>query len=232
MYTSSTTETQGTPMARGRGSTSREAIVAAAVELVDRVGLEGLTMRSLASALGVVPMAAYRHFGNKGELLDAVIDDVTSMVQVPDPSQDWREASRAIALSIRRTLLAHPGVVTALVNRPRLGSSAVLLAEALYAALQRGGFPADALEPSANLLFTYVLGFLALEAPRRSPAGGLEQGLHIPQVEVTRIYAELDAAAHPITASIAPDAAEFVSERQFAWGLETVLDGLERRRSQ
>jgi AcrR family transcriptional regulator len=201
------------------------------VELVDRVGLEGLTMRSLATALGVVPMAAYRHFANKGELLDAVIDHVTAMVPIPDPTRDWRETATDIALSIRRTLLAHPGVVTALVNRPRLGSSAVVLTEALYAALQRGGFPAEALEPSANLLFTYVLGFLALEVPRRSPAGAVEQALHVPQVEISLIYTSLDAADHPITASIAPDAARFVSDRQFAWGLETVLVGLECHRS-
>jgi AcrR family transcriptional regulator len=218
------------PMAsRTRGSTSREAILTAALRLVDREGLEGLTMRSLAAELGVVPMAAYRHFANKGELLDALLEDVTATVDLGDGTAGWRDTARHLAASIRTTLLGHPGVVPALVNRPSLGPSAIRLTEVLYAALRRDGFAAPDLELSANLVFGYVLGFVAFEAPRLGPKGSAEAALHVSQEALARAYEGLDPGALPITSELHPDPAEFVSARQFAWGLEVVLDGLERR---
>jgi AcrR family transcriptional regulator len=213
-----------------RGSTSREGILAAALRLVDREGLEGLTMRSLAAELGVVPMATYRHFANKGELLDALLEEVTATVDPGDGGAGWRDTARHLAAAIRARLLAHPGVVPALVNRPSLGPSAIRLTEVLYAALRRDGFPASDLEPGANLVFGYILGFVAFEAPRLGPEGSAEAALHVPQAVVARTYDGLDEEELPITAELRPDPAEFVSARQFAWGLEVVLDGLERRR--
>lgn len=218
-------------MARGsRGSTSRPRIVSAALDLIDREGLEGLTMRSLAAELGVVPMATYRHFANKGELLDALLEQVSSQVDPGSADAGWRATATRLATDIRAELLLHPGVAAALVNRPSLGPSAIALSEVMYAAFLHDGFERDEVVAAANLVFTYVLGFVALEAPRRSATGSVEQALHVTQAELGRVYEGLDPVALPVTMDLMPDPAEFVSDAQFRFGLETVLDGLARRR--
>jgi AcrR family transcriptional regulator len=221
MYTMSTT----------RRPLTRERILDAALDLIDRDGLEGLSMRSLASSLGVVAMAPYKHFANKGELVDALIDRIASSIAVPPPSSDWRSTTASIARAIRDGLAAHPGLAQALVNRPSLGAASLQLAEALYAALHRAGFALEDLEPAANAVFTYTLGFAALEGPRRSPAGSAEPALHVTQAQLDEAYADLDPQAFPLSARVRPAAGSFISTDQFEWGLETLLDGLERRRS-
>jgi TetR/AcrR family tetracycline transcriptional repressor len=92
-----------------RGRLSRETVVDGALALTDAEGLEGLTIRRLATHLGVTPMALYWHFKNKDELLEAVADRLWSLVDTKvDPSRPWPERLRTIMYALMDVLRAHP----------------------------------------------------------------------------------------------------------------------------
>src|SRR6476661_6416275 len=99
--------TQQTEAAR-RVPLSRDRVLAAAVELADEVGIESLSMRRLAEALGVVPMALYKHVANKEELLDGMVDVVVAEIDPPLPNAKWKSSVRQRILAARRVLLRHP----------------------------------------------------------------------------------------------------------------------------
>jgi AcrR family transcriptional regulator len=205
----------------------RATIIAAAAELLDRDGLDGLTMRRLATELGVAPMATYRHFADRAALVDALIDDTASRIDIPAPTGDWRLDLKAIARSLRSGLLARPALIPVVIARPALGPAAIQLAEAAYAVLVPTGFGPRTTDRAANLLFGYVLGFVALEAPRRYPVAGAS--LYASQETVQAGYAAIDPASLPFTMEVGPAASRFVDDAQFEWGLHAALDGIQAR---
>lgn len=214
-------------MADGRSRLDRETILAAATELIARDGLDGLTMRRLAASLGVAPMATYRHFEDRAALVDALIDATASGIRIPAPTGDWRDDLAGIARALRSTLMTQPALVEVVISRPALGPGAIYLAEAAYAVLVPAGFGPKTTDRAANLLFGYVLGFAALAAPRWHPAAS--PSLHVGQDVVQEGYGALDPASLPFTMQVQPDAARFVDDEQFEWGLTAILDGISAR---
>ena len=95
---------------------NRARVLEAAVALADEVGLEALSMRRLAEALGVVPMALYKHVANKDELLDGMVDVVIGEI-APVAGAGWKDAVRLRVLSARQALLRHPWARQALETR-------------------------------------------------------------------------------------------------------------------
>lgn len=212
-----------------RQTLGRERIVDAALDIAERDGLQALSMRALANALGVVPMATYRHFANKGDLVDAVLERVASQIPIPPTGAHWRATAEALAQGLRRGLLAHIRLVEAVVARPSLGPSAIRLAEALYAALRADGFDDREVERATNLVFGYVLGFVGLEAPRRLAAAADDAAARVTQADLAAGYSRIASAEIPNTLALQPTPAEFVSEAQFEWGLAAILDGITGR---
>lgn len=97
---------------------SREAVLAAALRLVDAKGLEALTMRRLGQALGRDPMSLYRYAENRAALLDGVTELVVEELEVVPDIGDWQAQLRRFAHSLRELALRHPNVVPLLVTRP------------------------------------------------------------------------------------------------------------------
>jgi len=205
----------------------RETILAAASELIELDGLAGLSMRRLADRLGVAPMATYRHFADRSAIVDALIDEAARGIEIPAPTGDWRVDLAGLARSLRDELMAQPALVEVVVARPALGPAAIHLAEAAYAALRPAGFGPRTCERGANLLFGYVLGFAALEAPRHRPAPG--PSLFVDQAALQAGYGALDPASLPFTLEVQPEAGRFIDDGQFEWGLAAILDGLTAR---
>jgi len=100
------------------GKITRDVVLAAALELIDRDGLGGLSMRRLARALDRDPMILYRHAPNKAALLDGVAETVLAQLAVDSTDPDWVGQLRAVARGYRRLALAHPHVVPLIVTRP------------------------------------------------------------------------------------------------------------------
>jgi AcrR family transcriptional regulator len=93
-------------------------VLSTALGLVDREGLDGLSMRRLARELGRDPMTLYRYAPNKAALLDAVAETVLSQLKVDPTDPDWAAQLRNVARDYRRLALAHPNVVPLLVTLP------------------------------------------------------------------------------------------------------------------
>src|SRR5450755_4416973 len=116
--TPSTTDAAPVTLANRQGKITRDLVLATALELIDRDGIERLSMRRLAGALGRDPMTLYRHAPNKTALLDLVAESVLAQLKVDSSDRDWMAQLRTVARDYRRLALAHPNVVPLLVTRP------------------------------------------------------------------------------------------------------------------
>jgi len=105
-------------IARGDGEVSRSVILQSALSLVDRAGVEGLSMRRLSDEVRRDPTVIYRHVPNKAAVLDGVAEMVLGQLRVDTADPDWAGQLRAVAHDFRRLALAHPNVVPLLVTRP------------------------------------------------------------------------------------------------------------------
>jgi len=99
-------------------NTGREEVLRAALEIIDEVGIDGLSMRRLGRAIGRDPMSLYRHATTKAELLDGVAETVLAELTVDTASGDWEAQLRTVARQFRGLALAHPNVIPLLVTRP------------------------------------------------------------------------------------------------------------------
>src|SRR5690606_8025265 len=90
---------------------SRERVLEAALDLVDQVGVRGLSMRKLGAALGVEAMTIYYYVPNRDAVLDGLVERVATSAFVVDPDAEWRSLLRDFASGFRRELLRHPGVL-------------------------------------------------------------------------------------------------------------------------
>src|SRR5579863_729833 len=151
-----------TAAAPRNGKITREVVLAAALDIVDRDGADALSMRRLAHALGRDPMILYRHAANKAAVLDGVAETVLAQLNVDSADPDWQAQLRAIARNYRELALTHPRVVPLLVTRPLATPLALRPPgtlrplEDILALLTRAGFSgADALH-----IYRALFGFL------------------------------------------------------------------------
>jgi len=156
--------------ASGRdGQVSRSVILQAALRIVDRDGIDGLTMRRLSEEVGRDPTVLYRHVPNKAALLDGVAEIVLGQLHVDTADPDWAAQLRAVAHDFRRVALTHPNVVPLLVTRPLatpLGqwpSGMLRPLEDVLALLTTAGFTGDDALHIYRVLFGYLYGHVLTE---------------------------------------------------------------------
>ena len=208
------------------GRITRATVLAAALEIIDRDGIDGLTMRRLGRALGRDPMTLYRHAPNKAALLDGVAEIVLEQLSVDTTDRDWAAQLRAVARDYRRLTLAHPHVVPLLVTRPLatplglrpLGTLRPL--EEILELLTRAGFNgSDALHMYRALfgfLHGHVLNELQEMVERPEETNDLLRlGLH-----------RLPINEFPILRSLAPVLASYDGAAELEGGLDILLTGL------
>jgi AcrR family transcriptional regulator len=147
------------------GRLDREAILEAALRLVDRDGLAGLNMRALAQELGVGTMSLYHHVPNKDALLDGIVEALLGEIEVPAPdSATWDERAAQMARSFREVALRHPNCVTLLVTRPFSSATALRPCEAAFDILAEAGLDAEQSLIAFRTIVAYVLGFVMIES--------------------------------------------------------------------
>ena len=108
----------GPAASRDDGHVSRSVILHAALLIVDRDGIDGLSMRRLSDEVGRDPTVIYRHVPNKAAVLDGVVEIVLGQLHVDTAAPDWAAQLRAVAHDFRRLALEHPNMVPLLVTRP------------------------------------------------------------------------------------------------------------------
>jgi AcrR family transcriptional regulator len=150
--------------ARSRQPLTRERVLVEALALADECGLEAVTMRALASRLGVQPMAAYHHVANKSDLLDGMVDLVFAQMQTPAAGQPWRPELRRRCESARAVLRRHPWALGLLDSRRSPGLATLRHHEAVIATLRADGFSVAATAQAYALVDAFVYGFVLQEA--------------------------------------------------------------------
>src|SRR6266571_2771614 len=143
-----------------RPQLTRERVVAEALTVIAQGGAQALTMRTLATRLGVVPGALYHHVRNKEQLHDLVLDGVLAEVDTHlDPARPWTERIKVLAHRLRAVLEDHPGVAGLLKLRDPLGPHSLALAEAFLLPLQAAGVRDRDAGLAFFLLVDYTVGF-------------------------------------------------------------------------
>jgi AcrR family transcriptional regulator len=221
-----TTPTPGRPAAARNGKITREVVLAAALEIIDRDGADALSMRRLARALDRDPMILYRHAPSKAALLDGVAETVLAQLQVDRTDPDWAGQLRAVARDYRRLALAHPQVVPLLVTRP-LGTPLGLRPpgtlrplEDILSLLTSAGFSGPDALHIYRALFGFVHGHVLNELQELvdnpdETDDVLRLGLH-----------RLPITEFPLLRSLAPTLAEYDGAAELERGLDILLTGL------
>ena len=148
------------PRRRRREPLTQEAIVDAALRVLDADGLDLLSMRHVARTLNTTATALYWHVGSKDGLLDLIFDRVIGEQPVPDADADrWGEQVKEVARTMRATILGHRDIVRLSIGRVPMGPNALRYADRVLAIFRAGGLP-DALALAAQqLLISIVIGF-------------------------------------------------------------------------
>ena len=206
---------------------TRERVLHAAVALADASGSETLSMRKLGEALGVEAMSLYNHVANKEDLLDGMIDVVFAEIDLPTGWADWRAAMRQRAISARRVLSRHGWAIGLMESRSSPGRATLRHHDAVIGCLRDAGFSIELAAHAFSVLDSYIYGF-ALQ----------ERSLPFPTPEQTAGLAQDILASFP--ADRYPHLAELTARHvlqpgydygdEFEFGLELILDGLERIR--
>ncbi len=222
---------------RRREPISKEAIVAAAIGLLDREGLAALSMRRLAEELGTGAASLYWHVGSKDGLLDLVLDQLIGEVKIPGPDPPhWQEQLKEVAREQRRISLRHPYIVRISIGRIPMGPNALLFSERVLAILRAGGLPPRLAVQGYLLLIATINGFTIDETGvgddgpdpggiLASNAGDLQQ-----VADMARDYiASLPAALFPNMTTLADEFALSDPDERFELLLDIFVDGLSRR---
>jgi AcrR family transcriptional regulator len=209
------------PRRRRRGpapALTLKAIARAGIDLADADGLGAVSMRRVAAALGVAPMALYRYVPGKAELLDAMVDH--ALGDPPPPANgDWRAQVTAHAHATRELHRRHAWLGT--IGRPPLGPNAVAAFDALLAALAGAGLPPADTVAAAELIGGYAAGAAAREeAAERNARFWAERPAFWERHYTPERFPALTALYEAGAYDDPPDAFEF--------GLARILDGIAR----
>jgi len=144
----------------------RDEVLDAALELLDEVGLDALTVRRLAAKLGVQPGALYRHYPSKAALLDSMVDRIAAGVPEAEAGLAWDVHARWIARAVRAAMLARRDGARLIATFDRPGPAGVASWRGFTGALAVAGLPPEAAAAAADTVFAYVNGFTIEEQAR------------------------------------------------------------------
>jgi AcrR family transcriptional regulator len=211
--------------AEPRTRLSRERVLKVAIAHADAGGLDALSMRKLAEELDVAPMALYRHMANKEDLIDGMVDVVFSEVGLPSVGPDWRTAMRRRAMSLRDVLARHRWAIGLMESRRNPGPANLRHHDAVIGSLRASGFDMALVAHAYSVLDSYIYGFALTKM--NLP---FESGDDVAEIAETML--------EPFPVNEYPNLVEFLAEHvmkpgydygdEFEYGLELILDGLER----
>jgi len=215
------------PGAKPRVRLNRDRVLGAAIALADAGGIESLTMRRLGEELGVEAMSLYNHVANKDDLLDGMVDDVFSEIDLPSGTADWRTAMRERAISAREVLSRHPWATALMDSRTAPGPATLRHHDTVIGTLREAGFSIELAAHAFSALDSYTYGFAMQEAAL--PFDTAEETAEVAEM----ILAQLPADEYPHLTELTIEHVlkpgyDYGDEYEF--GLDLILDGLERAR--
>ena len=207
-----------------RSPLSRDRVLRAALELADEGGIGALTMQAIGRRLGVEAMSLYRHVRNKDDILDGIVDLVFAEIELPADRSSWRLVLRARSISTRVALRRHPWAITLMESRLAPGPSNLRSHDELLAVLLDAGFSAAMATHASNLVDSYVLGFALQET--NFPFSNAEELAVVGE----QMLAQVQADQYPNLVRVSGEllASGFDYADEFEFGLDLILDGIER----
>ncbi|WP_037604334.1 TetR/AcrR family transcriptional regulator [Streptacidiphilus rugosus] len=207
---------------------SRDRIVRAAMGLADADGLEAVSLRKVAAALGVGPMRLYGYIDTKDELLDLMVDAVYA--EIRPEGDDWRAALRSVAETTRAAAHRHEWFADLLGGRAQLGPNSLAAGEAVASAM--GGVELDTVVPAISAVNAYVIGAVRREVTERRTerATGVDQKQYQAAFGpyLRRVFA---TGRFPAVARFVHDGPHLDADQTFRAGLDFLLDGIAARLS-
>ena len=207
---------------RQRVPLSKERIFQTAIDVADREGLQGLTMRRLGAELGVEAMAVYKHVSGKDDILDGMVELVVSLIETPGHGMDWRDAMRRRARSARDVLSHHSWAIGLLDSRRSMGPNQLRYVDSILGSLRSAGFSIDDAAHAFSLLDSYVYGHVVQEMswsgrsePTEPPGPATES-----EAFSTEYPHLAEVSAHAVGGT-------FSFDGEFAHGLDVILSALE-----
>ena len=205
---------------RPRNSITRDEIVQVALGICETDGVDALTIRAVATAIGAAPMSLYNHVATKDELLDAVLDLVMGRLRVAtDTSIPWQDELAAFAIALAEHLDVHRWAVLALMTRPDPGDRTTAVGEVAIAAALRGGL-------DASTAVTAFAGLLSLVYGRAAFLAAAERPSAQPEHEVAARISGAGTAEFPATASVAFELVGYASPVHLERAVRALVAGL------
>ena len=227
------------PATEPRAALSKDRVLRAAIALAVRDGIESLTMRKLADELGAGAMSLYHHVPNKEQLLDGMIDIVFGEIEPPSTDVDWKIALRRRAISTREVLNRHRWAVGLMESRRTPGPASLRVHDAVLGCLREGGFSIEMAIHAYSVQDAYIYGFalqeksLPFDTPEESAAVAEEQVRRFAELAEERqlgaLAEEFPYLAEVVGGHVAKVGYDFTAA--FEYGLDLILDALERRRA-
>jgi AcrR family transcriptional regulator len=215
------------PRSGARAPLSRDAIVEAAVRVLDREGLDGVSMRRVAEELGTSAGSLYWHVGGKEELLGLVFDRVVGEVELPPPDPaHWQDQFKEVARESRRVLLRHRDIARFSLGRIPFGPNLLRVSEWMLGLMRAGGVP-DRVAAYAGDLFGLYVGAHAFEETLGlvSPTGE-----ELPPEQVLGMMREylssLPRSSFPNTVELVDELMSGGPDERFELGLDVIVRGL------
>lgn len=213
------------PPAPRRTRLTRDRVLRGAMAVADSAGLSGLTMRSLATELGVKPMAVYHHVANKDEILDGIVDLVFGEIDLPSTGGEWRSELRRRGRSARSVLSRHPWATPLMESRLNPGPATLRHHDAVIGTLRAAGFSITLTAHAYALLDAHLYGTALQEAGL--PTDSREMLPEMAAAFLARVPIETyPHLAELTTKHVLAPGYDFGNE--FDFGLDLILDGLER----
>jgi AcrR family transcriptional regulator len=226
-----------TQPARGQATRSqplsRDAIVDAAIRILDREGVDGVSMRRIAQDLDTGPSSLYAHVANKQELLELIIERIAATLHIPEPDpRRWKAQLKRLCLDLYAALTAHADIARAALGFIPTGPQALRFSEGMLAIALAGGVPPQVAAWAVDRIFLYVNAD-AFEGTLYN-AQPVPEGL-TPQAHMHRFIAQLREYFQALPAdrfpSITAHAEELTTgngQQRFEFGLDLLIDGLDR----
>lgn len=202
---------------RARNSLTIESILEAA-ENVAAAGFEALTIRAVATELESSPMALYRYFSTKDELVDALLNRVLGRFARPKEAAGWIEDLRTFARAHLRLLTSHPWAIAPLIGHPYPGSNALPIGESALGILHRGGISGDAAVAAFSGIIALNYGWASFVVARPSAGGdGPGEDVALPATP----------AEYPLTVEVAEAMNRYGSDEHYERVLGQLLAGIQ-----
>ena len=208
-----------------RDKVTREKVLATALALVEENGVQGLSMRKLAAAVGVEAMSLYNHVANKDAVIDGIAELVIQRMVLPQPTGDWKADLRNLANAFRSAATGHPHAARLLLTRQLVSDGSLAATDAALSALRGGGFAAEEAVHALRAVLAFLVGTVLREVESGPAFDGADTAA------VARRRTELGTSPFPSLAESAPFLASCDHDREYEYGLDLLLAALESRRT-